>query len=128
MFCSNCGKQIEDGAAFCSGCGTSLNSQPQPQAQIQTVEQPVYQQPVQQPIYQQPAQQPSNQNPVSSKKRTAGIAMVVLSAMVFLGWGTNGTYERFAEVGPDLSDIFAILLVLGLMVGGVYLIIKNKKQ
>lgn len=121
MFCSNCGKQIEDGAAFCSGCGTSLNSQPQPNVQTPP---PVYQP----PIVQQPVQQQINQKPISKKKRAAGIVMVVLSAMAFMGWGMNGTYERFAEVGPDLSDILAILMSLGIMIGGIYLIIKNKKQ
>ena len=28
MFCSKCGKEIPEGAAFCPGCGTSTNSQP----------------------------------------------------------------------------------------------------
>ncbi|MDR1594939.1 MAG: zinc-ribbon domain-containing protein [Prevotellaceae bacterium] len=27
MFCTNCGKQIEDGSKFCSHCGTTLTEQ-----------------------------------------------------------------------------------------------------
>ncbi|MBE6959461.1 MAG: zinc-ribbon domain-containing protein [Ruminococcaceae bacterium] len=42
MFCTNCGKQLADGARFCHNCGT-------PQAVQQPAQQPT-QQPVQQPI------------------------------------------------------------------------------
>ena len=55
MFCSKCGKQNPDGAAFCDGCGNQLNAAPA------APQQPVYQQPPvapQQPApgyYQQPA-------------------------------------------------------------------------
>lgn len=33
MFCSQCGKEIPEGAAFCPGCGTSANPQSAPAAQ-----------------------------------------------------------------------------------------------
>lgn len=47
MFCSYCGAQIADTAAFCSTCGKPV---------AQNNPQPAYQQPVyQQPAYQQPA-------------------------------------------------------------------------
>ena len=45
MFCSNCGAQIADTAAFCSTCGNPVaQNNPQPAYQ-----QPVYQQPTPQP-------------------------------------------------------------------------------
>lgn len=50
MFCKNCGKQLEDYAAFCPDCGTStrgqssVNSQPQQQPQYWAQPQNQYQQ------------------------------------------------------------------------------------
>ena len=68
MFCSKCGTQVADNAAFCFRCGSPIAQgaqsaaayqQPQyqqPQYQQPQYQQPVYQQPVyQQPVYQQPA-------------------------------------------------------------------------
>ena len=51
MFCSNCGKQVDDGAVFCDNCGAKLDQS----TPVQT--EPVRQTPVQQPV-QQPIQQP----------------------------------------------------------------------
>ncbi len=57
MFCNNCGKKIEDGAAFCEFCGAKLTEeQPaqQPAAEQQTAEQPAEQQtPAEQPAPEQ---------------------------------------------------------------------------
>lgn len=55
MICPNCGKQLDDNAKFCTGCGAGVT--PAPQAA------PAYQPPVQpaQPVYQQPYQQPAQQ-------------------------------------------------------------------
>lgn len=49
MFCSKCGNQLSDGAAFCGACGNPV-SQPQ---QTQT--------PIQQPMYQAPPVRPAAQ-------------------------------------------------------------------
>ncbi len=47
MFCRNCGAQNEDGARFCTSCGTSLVETAAP---VQSApQQPVYQQPVKPP-------------------------------------------------------------------------------
>lgn len=40
MFCSNCGKQIPDGSAFCPSCGKGLNNAQQPPLPQQTPQQP----------------------------------------------------------------------------------------
>ena len=31
MFCNNCGTQLEEGAAFCPNCGSSVSVAPAPQ-------------------------------------------------------------------------------------------------
>lgn len=36
MVCNKCGKQLPDGANFCSGCGAQLSAQSQPEAQPQS--------------------------------------------------------------------------------------------
>ncbi|MBR4051223.1 MAG: zinc-ribbon domain-containing protein [Clostridia bacterium] len=119
MFCSNCGKQIEDGAAFCSGCGTSLNSQ-----QAAQTPQPVYQQ----PINQQPVQQPTSGKSATKKGRTIGIVLLVCFVLAIMGGSANGSFERYITEGVGLDDIVTILLDAGLLIGGIYMIIKNKKQ
>lgn len=125
MFCSNCGKQIEDGAAFCSGCGTRLNSQTQSTVQIPLgVEATVYQQPVQQQINQQPATAKS----ATKKGRTIGIVLLVCFVLAIMGGSANGSFERYITEGIGLDDLVTILLDAGLLIGGIYLIIKNKKQ
>lgn len=68
MYCTNCGKQIEDGSRFCTGCGTPVaqqntnseapTQQPVSPAQTETpVQSSSTQQPAEQPT-EQPAQQP----------------------------------------------------------------------
>ncbi len=34
MFCSNCGKQIEDGSLFCPSCGASVASYEEPKDEV----------------------------------------------------------------------------------------------
>lgn len=125
MFCSNCGKQIEDGAAFCSGCGTSLNSQPQPNVQTPP---PVYQQPITQQPVQQINQQPATAKSATKKGRTIGIVLLVCFVLAIMGGSANGSFERYITEGIGLDDLVTILLDAGLLIGGIYLIIKNKKQ
>jgi len=43
-FCSHCGKQVQDGVAFCPSCGGKVGAAPQQQQQFQ--QQPAYQQPL----------------------------------------------------------------------------------
>ncbi|MBO5323170.1 MAG: zinc-ribbon domain-containing protein [Oscillospiraceae bacterium] len=58
MFCTNCGKQLPDGARFCHECGTpQAVQQPAQQPTQQAPQQPI-QHPAQQPVYQPPVQQP----------------------------------------------------------------------
>ena len=88
MFCSKCGTNIADDAAFCPACGASTATQAAPAYQQQptyqqptyqqpTYQQPTYQQPTyQQPTYQQPAyQQPAYQQPAYQPDRFGGTPM-----------------------------------------------------
>lgn len=47
MFCSKCGNQVADGAAFCDKCGNQLNAQPQQPYQAPAQPQQPYQAPAQ---------------------------------------------------------------------------------
>ncbi len=93
MFCSNCGKQIDDSAKFCNSCGAAIEGtaqiqeeavqQPEaPQAPVEQATpvsqpeafQPVYQEPVSQPEASQPAYQaPVQQTPAEPKKKAAKV-------------------------------------------------------
>jgi uncharacterized membrane protein YvbJ len=81
MFCPGCGKEVANGSAFCSSCGTKIGVTPsvapvQPEVQQQVVEQmpvqqqPVVQQPVQQTTYIQSSVPPIQAT--SAKKGMAG--------------------------------------------------------
>lgn len=117
MFCTKCGKEIPDGAKFCSACGATqdtLNAE-QPSQQVNMTA---------------PAQnfQPTpQQKPKSKGKKIGGIILAVLGAMAILGSCTNGTFANIAANGADMSDIVAIILEIGMIVGGIYLIYKSKK-
>lgn len=92
MFCPKCGKQLEDGAAFCGNCGAKLDIQPNVQAQPQTqivtpVPQPAQAQPAQtQQVQSQPAQQPPR------KKKKAWIPITAAIATVCVAGGGIGYY------------------------------------
>lgn len=91
MFCTNCGKQIADGSAFCDQCGAVQPTQapvqqptPQPAAPVQ---QPVYQpvqQPVQQPVYQPVYQPVAPAAAPKSKKLPIPALVALISAVVLL--------------------------------------------
>ena len=75
MFCSNCGKQIPDGSAFCPNCGAQLGG-----AQPQQSQPP-------QPQQQQMFQEPADQQPKAKGKLVpflAAVAVVILAAVLIL--------------------------------------------
>ena len=69
-FCSNCGKQIDDGLAFCPYCGAQQPQQQQPQQQYQPQQQQYQPQP-------QPQQQPK-------KASKGGIIFTVIAVICFV--------------------------------------------
>ncbi len=82
MFCSNCGKELPDGSAFCKFCGTKLKAAPGQAAQ-QPMQQP-YQQTMQQAPYWQPVQQPPYQPPRTRKIKLLPLALAAVLAIAVL--------------------------------------------
>lgn len=138
-YCSNCGAEITEGAAFCPNCGAGqvrpMNVQeqpvPTPEPEVVVPAEPVYQQPVyQQPTYQQPAyQQPIYQPPVlTGAAKILGIISMVCGlvslASCMYGWmpgiaaiilssiASNkapGVYNKKANIGKTTGIIGTIL-------------------
>lgn len=98
-FCTNCGKEIAEGVAFCTECGTpvsaeepkSVQSEPVAEQEIKP-EQPVYTAPApvqktqtaaQQPVYQAPAPQSEKSGIVSTGYF---FGMMFVYAIPVLGW------------------------------------------
>ena len=101
MFCSNCGNQLVEGAAFCGQCGTKVAVQAAPQQPAyEAPQQPAYEAPQQpayeapqQPAYEAPQQttytvpQPSYQQPVQAapvqQRTNADLNSMATNTMVF---------------------------------------------
>ena len=81
-YCSNCGKELADNAAFCPECGAAQQAAPQ---------QPAYQQP--QPQYQQPQyQQAPQQAPVDGGSfgwAVLGFCFPLVGLILYLVWKSN---------------------------------------
>ena len=92
MNCPNCGKNIADGAKFCSNCGAPAED---PQAQ-----QPVYQQPAQQPAYQSPVYQ----QPPIKKKASAAILVPGLIGAILVIVGVFLPYASVLGFSASLMD------------------------
>lgn len=85
MFCSKCGNQVSDGAAFCPACGNPVASQPQ---------QPQYQAQPQQPQYQaQP--KPAGSADFMTLIKTNLHYIVVGIAVLALIWGILNVFSVF---------------------------------
>lgn len=141
MFCSKCGKSVEDDAAFCKACGASLNQTPQsppqppPSYQQPPTQQPSYQPPTfQQPPYQQPPyQQPYQQSYRPSYKPQTAITMLKVVSILFIIGGSLsvilsiialaalGSYGLMGSYG--VAAVGAAALVLGLIGSGGELVI-----
>lgn len=93
MFCKNCGTQLADDAAFCSGCGTKVESQPAPQPVYEAPQQPTYTAP--QPTYTAPqptyvAPQPAANDPALDSLATNTMIFGILGAALGLCVGVPG--------------------------------------
>ena len=107
-YCSNCGAEITEGAAFCPNCGAGqvrpMNVQeqpvPTPEPEVVVPAEPVYQQPVyQQPTYQQPAyQQPIYQPPVLT-----GAAKIL--GIISMVCGLVSLVSCYAGIAPAIAAI-----------------------
>jgi len=134
MFCSQCGVEVADAAAFCRKCGASLRDDVAPPAP-----QPVEQQPAPQQVYQQPApqQQPAATQTMRHTLGTTkpvqqgiGIAVIVGAALAVIGtmipWldfmgatanGFDGGYLTGSSMGDGNDGI--VILLLGLAAGAL---------
>lgn len=104
MFCKNCGKEIEDNAKFCTGCGTIQGETQQ--------------------IANTAIQEPSKK---SKSKKIIGIIMLVLGGLSVLGSFANDYYWNITHNGLNMSDIITVGIQLALIILGIYFIAKSKK-
>ena len=136
MFCSNCGKELPDNAAFCPECGAAQKIVPQeeaPQAASQEIPaEPIYSAPpqtppqaaYQQPFYQQPPYQqtapPPNYAPPVVDSGSFGWAVLgfffpIVGLILFLVWKDQKPLSSKkagigALVGVILSVVFYVLV------------------
>ena len=119
MFCSKCGRQISDGAAFCPACGNQINYQTQNYAQPQqgyTQPQQGYAQPQQgyNQGYYQPYQNSQTQSsPASMILGIVGIATAFLFALVGHITSIIGIVLGVKEYRRTGKNIGLILSVIG---------------
>jgi len=140
MFCSQCGVEVADAAAFCRKCGASLRDDVAPPAP-----QPVEQQPPAQQVYQQPTPQQqvmTQQRPAATQtmrhtlgatkpvQPAIGVAVMIGSALAVIGtmvpWidfagatanGFDGGYLTGSSMGDGNDGI--VILLLGLAAGAL---------
>ena len=105
MYCIKCGKEIEEGAAFCPACGAS--QQPQ---------QPPVQQPVQN--WQQPVQQPTEGG--GAGWGVLGFCIPIVGLILFLVWkDTKPKSSKAAGIGAMISVILSVVLYVLMMIVGI---------
>jgi|GEM_PF-1964913 len=127
--CEKCGFGLQDGATFCTNCGTAVPQQPAPpqeaapQQPYQTYQQP-YQQPVapQQPAYyQQPAPALYPSDPEAEKSATACFVLGLLSFLlsctgpIALILGIIGLTKFKKGKTSSKSTLATVGLVLGIL-------------
>lgn len=61
------------------------------------------------------------------KKKVWGIVLLVLGVMALLGSVVNGTFAGLAN-GVDVSELTTLVLMIGMIVGGIVLLVKSKKN
>ena len=122
MFCSNCGKELKEGARFCTGCGTAVAAESAnqetvaqaPVAQETVVQAPVYQAPViQEPVTQSPVNQAVYESAQQTNTYTAAPAGQE-------GFTLRSTYEK----KPKKKNT-ALLIVAAVAVVAVVLVVLN---
>ena len=139
MFCSQCGVEVADAAAFCRKCGAPLRDDVAPPP----APQPVEQQPAPQQVYQQPAPQQvmTQQRPAATQtmrhtlgttkpvQPIVGIAVMIGSALAVIG--TMIPWIDFMGATPNGFDIGyltdssgggndgIVILLLGLAAGAL---------
>lgn len=87
MFCPHCGKQLPDGAPFCSACGQPTGARPQvaPQGQGSYHKMP--------------------DSSATTPAQTVRLILVAISALLFVIYGFRLIYAGFTHF-EDVTDIF----------------------
>ena len=121
MFCPNCGNQIDDGASFCTYCGSRLASAeapapaPQPEVFQQTFSspdpQPAYQPTYTPPVY--PAAPPARVRVAGVVVLSAiGLAALLFSLIVRLDFYGTARYLITLSGIPEVLEILCIIVFL----------------
>ena len=134
-FCTNCGKELEDGMMFCTECGTKAEEEAAATAAAQTAvtaqasqpvvqAQPVYQQPVYQPVQQTTAAVLDETNQVVKTGKyfglifLYGIPVIGLLACIYMSiFPKNKNVKNFSRamlIWAILGLILCILIWMGL--------------
>lgn len=130
MYCNNCGNNCPDGTAFCTNCGSPLNSQQTQHTFAETTPAaPVYQQ-TEQATFEQPAQAdapvPGNGLGIAALilgivslanlNFVAGIVGLVLANKSLAAAAAAGMTNAKARTGKKLS-------IAGIIVGSIFFVI-----
>ena len=79
QFCSQCGKEIADGALFCSACGQAVAGQTPPPTAYRPV------QPTNPPVFSQPVYPPQSLlQQLSLKIKTNAILWIIIACLQFV--------------------------------------------
>ncbi|MBR5272913.1 MAG: zinc-ribbon domain-containing protein [Clostridia bacterium] len=115
MFCSKCGTELVEGAAFCASCGQPVG---QPVVNQTTVEQPV-----EQPIA--PAPSANINNDIFALPNIAGWIKIGISVLMFIFmfcpwfkfsfWGLSETFTIFTKNLFDLSFFIGLAKVFAII-------------
>lgn len=108
-FCSKCGKEIPNGAQFCTGCGQAAYP---PQAPYQPPQN--FQQPVRPPFFPQP--HPLVQQ-LSSKIKTSAVIWILIAAFQFIAGLLNLVVGFELNAGHDDGAVNIFVGIFVILIG-----------
>ncbi|MDO4608214.1 MAG: DUF805 domain-containing protein [Clostridia bacterium] len=114
MFCKNCGKQLEDGALFCSECGTAIPASEKPVEP--TVEPTIETQPLNDSAAAQPAAKPQDIDLVQAYR------LFVANLLNFKGRATRPEYWWVFLINWLLTFLINLIPVLGALLSLIIII------
>ena len=122
MFCTVCGATLDDGAKFCTSCGTPIESKvaeeyaPQP-------EQPVYTQP-EQPVYTAPAAQPAALDKNALILAIVGLALCSFGIVgLILSIVAKGKVKKLPQPLTGGNKVAGILSTLGIVFSIIMIVV-----